>query len=125
MENLSISNAEWEVMNVLWHQSPMGTNAIVDALSHKDWTPQTVRTLITRLANKGALKFEKSGREHLYTPAITRDDRARHERGSFVKRVYNGAVTPMLVNFIEEENLSSEDVQLLRKMLDEKERESP
>ena len=122
MNNLSISNAEWEVMNVLWERSPLGTNAIVEALAHKDWTPQTIRTLITRLANKGALKFEKSGREYLYTPLISKEDRARHERGSFVKRVYNGAVTPMLVNFIEDETLSPEDLDLLRKMLDEKEK---
>lgn len=124
MNHPSISNAEWEVMNVLWQQSPLSANSIVAALAHKEWSPQTVRTLITRLVNKGALKFNKSGREHMYFPAVNRSERTRYERGSFVRRVYDGAVTPMLANFIEEEDLSPEDVQLLRKLLDDKERES-
>ncbi len=124
MNHPSISNAEWEIMNVLWQQSPLTANAIVAALAHKEWSPQTVRTLVTRLVNKRALEFQKSGRAHMYFPAIDRDDRIRHERGSFVRRVYDGAVTPMLANFIEDEDLSPEDLQLLRKLLDDKERES-
>lgn len=115
-----ISDAEWEVMKVVWERSPQTANEIVSGLDERNWSPATVRTLITRLVQKGALRFEKSGREYLYSPCVTREEGIRQERRSFMRRVYDGAAQPMLAGLLEEEELSIEDLEALRRMLNKK-----
>lgn len=120
MKNYRISEAEWEVMKALWEQSPRTANEVVEALSGQKWSAATIRTLIGRLTQKGAVRFGKSGREYLYEPLISREDAVRRERGSFLRRVYDGAVQPMVAGFLEDEKLSAEDLEALRRLLDEK-----
>ncbi len=115
-----ISDAEWEVMKVLWERAPQSANEIVEALAARQWSPATVRTLITRLVQKGALSFEKAGREYLYLPVVTREEGIRQERRSFLRRVYDGAVEPMLAGLLDEEDLSAEELEALHRLLDEK-----
>jgi BlaI family transcriptional regulator, penicillinase repressor len=117
-----ITDAEWEVMKVLWERAPQTANEIVIALDERKWSPATVRTLITRLVQKGALRFEKSGREYSYLPCVTREEGIRQERRSFMRRVYDGAAQPLLAGILEEEELSIEDLETLRRMLNEKRR---
>ncbi len=115
-----ISDAEWQVMKVLWERAPQTANEIVDGLDKRNWSPATVRTLISRLVQKGALRFEKSGREYLYIPCMTREEGIRQERRSFIRRVYDGAVQPMFASLLEEEDLSADELDALHRMLDEK-----
>ncbi len=115
-----ISDAEWEVMKVLWERAPQSANEIVEALAARQWSPATVRTLITRLVQKGALSFETAGREYLYLPVVTREEGIRQERRSFLRRVYDGAVEPMLAGLLDEEDLSAEELEALHRLLDEK-----
>ena len=59
-----ISEAEWEVMKVLWDASPITANQIVEILSKRTfWQRETIRTLINRLVRKKAIQFEKQGRQ--------------------------------------------------------------
>ena len=70
----SISDAEWEVMNVLWGDSPLMASEVVARLAgRKGWSPRTVKTLLGRLAAKHALEFEARGKRYLYRPAVTRE----------------------------------------------------
>lgn len=120
MKNYRISEAEWEVMKVLWEQSPRTANEVVETLKEQKWTAATIRTLIGRLTQKGVVRFQKSGREYLYEPLISRADAVKRERRSFLRRVYDGAVQPMVAGLLEDENLSSEDLEALRRLLNEK-----
>jgi BlaI family penicillinase repressor len=116
-----ISESEWLVMRVLWKTSPLTANEIVEKLSGKTkWKPKTIKTLITRLMNKGALQFEKEGRLYRYYPAVSKDECVRMERRSFVRRVYGGINRPMLAAFLEEAKLSAEDILELKKILEQK-----
>lgn len=117
-----ISEAEWEVMKVFWSkQEPSPANQIVAALAGKtDWKPKTVKTLINRLVNKGALGYEENGRTYHYYPLITEADCVKAESRSFLQRVYGGALKPMLVNFLQEEELSSEEIEELKRILEER-----
>lgn len=116
-----ISDAEWEVMKVLWGKSPMTANNVIQALEvHKDWNPKTVRTLLTRLVEKNALNYSQQGRIYSYYPLVNEDECVRYETQSFIKRIYGGALKPMLVNFLYDEKLSKEDIDELKKILDEK-----
>ena len=116
-----ISESEWLVMQVLWETNPLTANQIVEELAGKTkWKPKTIKTLITRLTNKGAIKFEKEGRLYRYYPAVIKDDCVRMERRSFVRRVYGGINKPMLASFLEDADLSANDIAELKKILEQK-----
>jgi BlaI family penicillinase repressor len=113
-----ISEAEWEVMKVLWDTSPATANDIVKRLSGKThWKRETIRTLINRLVQKKAVGFEKKGRQYHYFPLVTEAECIKAEARTFLKRLGGGLIEPMLVAFVEEENLSGEKIARLRRIL--------
>jgi len=119
-----ISESEWLVMRVLWSNGSLTANEVIKELSGKTkWKPKTIKTLITRLMKKGAVKFEKEGRKYRYYPAVSQAECVRMERRSFVRRVYGGTTKPMLAAFLEDAKLSAEDISELRKILEQKEGE--
>lgn len=116
-----ISDAEWQVMRLLWERAPQTTNEVVEALAGQTtWKPKTIMTLLTRLVKKGALAFEKKGRVYEYSPRVREEDCVRAESRSFLDRVYGGSLRPMLAHFLEETPLSKEEIEELRRILDEK-----
>lgn len=117
-----ISEAERQVMKVLWVRSPQAASDVVDALAAStDWSDKTIRTLLNRLVQKRALGYRKSGRAYLYYPLVEERQVIRAESKSFLKRVYGGALMPMLAAFLEDEPLSPEQIAELKRMLDQKE----
>ena len=119
----SISDAEWEVMTVLWSDSPLTASDVVDRVAQRnDWNPRTVKTLLNRLVSKGALGFEAEGKRYHYFPKVSRDACIRGKSRSFLASVFGGAVGPMLAHFINEESLSTEEIRELRKILERREK---
>ena len=116
-----ISEAEWEVMKVLWENSPRTANDIVEELTGRThWKRETIRTLVNRLVAKKALKFEKKGRQYHYSPRVGRAECVKAETESFVSRFGSGAIEPMLAAFVEEKELSAEKIARLKRILDRK-----
>ncbi len=116
-----ISESEWLVMRILWSKGPLTANEVVKELTGKTkWKPKTIKTLITRLMKKGAVKFKKEGRKYRYYPAVSEAECVRMERRSFVRRVYGGTTRPMLAAFLEDAKLSAEDISELKKILEQK-----
>ncbi|WP_434182199.1 BlaI/MecI/CopY family transcriptional regulator [Bacillus thuringiensis] len=117
-----ISEAELEVMKVLWSNSPQTANEVIETLEVKmDWKPKTIRTLINRLVQKEAVSYhQEKGRMYAYYPLVSEDSYLQVETKSFLSRFYGAAFKPLLVNFIKEEKLSSEDINELKRILDEK-----
>ncbi len=116
-----ISEAEWEVMKILWKASPRTANDIVKELTARTaWKRETIRTLINRLVGKKVLKFEKKGRQYHYSPRVSEAECIRAETESFVRRFGPGSIEPMLAAFVEEKELSAEKIARLRQLLDEK-----
>ena len=122
MEKLpKISESEWLVMRVLWSKSPLAAQEVFEQLdATTKWKPKTVKTLIDRLVKKGAVKYEKDGRRYLYYSAVGRDEYVTKERRSFVRRVYGGITKPMLAAFLEDAELSAEDIAELKDILEQK-----
>ena len=107
----AISDAEWDVMQVLWESSPLTANEVVDKVARRrGWNPRTVKTLLNRLVKKGALGFEQEGNRYRYFPLASRDACVRSESRSFLARVFGGAVGPMLAHFVSEAPLSPEEI---------------
>ena len=118
-----ISESEWRIMQVFWEESPMTANQIVDALADAThWSPRTVKSLINRLVKKHALGYEVEGRTYQYSPLVNEDACIRSEGQSFLQRVFGGALTPMLVHFIEDEPLTNEEIDELERLLQAKRR---
>jgi BlaI family penicillinase repressor len=116
-----ISEAEWEVMKVLWKRSPRTANDIVEELTGKTpWKRETIRTLINRLAGKKVIKFEKKGRQYHYAPRVTEAECLRAESDSFFRRFGPSSVEPMLAAFVQGGHLSAEKIAGLKRLLEEK-----
>jgi BlaI family penicillinase repressor len=116
-----ISDTEWQVMKVIWSNSPITANQVIEALEgNTNWKPKTVKTLLGRLVKKNALDFYKEGREYYYYHIVSEKECVRAESKSFLEKVYGGAFNVMLTNFLEEENLSTDEINELKKILDKK-----
>jgi len=125
-EKPEISDAEYQVMKVIWAADvPISTNEVVEKLETSTaWKPKTIHTLLSRLVKKGALQYEKSGRMFSYTPLVNESEILSRENDSFLKRFYDGALNAMVVNLLDQDKLSDDDIEQLRSILDERLSES-
>ena len=114
-----ISESEWEVMSVIWRDSPITAQRVIDSLGHASWSPKTIKTLLSRLVKKGILGFETEANRYLYFPLVDRDSAVREEASGFVDRVFGGDLRATLLHFAQKVDLSSEEVERLRGLLDE------
>lgn len=116
-----ISAAEWEVMKLLWKNSPLTSEKIIDSLTSKmNWSTQTVKTFITRLLKKEAIGFEKVGRTYNYYPLISENECIKAENQTFLQKVYDGALGMLFTKFLEEEVLSEKEIEELEQILKSK-----
>ncbi|MFF2480960.1 BlaI/MecI/CopY family transcriptional regulator [Paenibacillus sp. NPDC058071] len=117
----NITDAELEVMKLLWQKEPLSANEINLRLSEQmQWSYQTIKTFLNRLHKKNAIRFEKAGRNYLYYPLVSYEEYLKTENRSFLDRVYNGAVGTLFAKFLEEESLSDKDIEELQQLLEEK-----
>jgi len=117
----SISEAEYQVMKIVWKYAPISTNEVIEKLAKTSkWGPKTIQTMLLRLVKKGALTYSKDSRVFVYTPTVKIEEYRTHESKSFLNRFYDGALNSMVLNFLEQDQLSDKDIRELKKMLDEK-----
>ena len=113
-----ISNAEFEVLDVLWDDYPATSSDIVKRLNQKKpWHDKTVKTLLGRLVKKGVVDFDKAQRQYLYRPLIAREDYTKKEATSFVSRIFKGKVAPLVAGFANQNSLSQQDVDELKALI--------
>ncbi len=116
-----ISEAEFEVMKIVWNYAPVNTNEITEHLTRTtSWSPKTIQTLIKRLVNKGALSYEKQSRVFVYTPLVDMNEYIGQESSSFLNRFYDGNISKMLSAYIESDKLSENEIDTLRSLLNNK-----
>lgn len=116
-----ISDSEWEIMRIIWKTPNCTALEIIEHLKDSQkWKPKTVKTLISRLISKNIIGFEQSGREYKYYSILSEEECRKIENKSFLHRVYNGSLKSMLLNFIEEENLTKEEIEELKSFLNER-----
>ncbi|MCB2358186.1 BlaI/MecI/CopY family transcriptional regulator [Clostridium estertheticum] len=115
-----ISNAEWEIMKIIWKNSEISSINIIKELKDKsEWKPATVKSLINRLLNKNIIGFNKLGYEYLYYPLVSEDECIKLESFSFVNRVFNGSIKSMLLTFAQSDELSKLDIKDLKDILNQ------
>lgn len=108
-------------MEALWESSPQTASELTKTLRPTmNWAENTVRTLLTRLSDKGAVQTsENISGTRTYLPAVKREDCVRAEGESFMQRIFGGAAKPLLVHFAQNSKLTAKEVRELKKILDQ------
>jgi predicted transcriptional regulator len=121
LSGITISDAESQVMEVLWRASaPLLAEQVVAALSDTQrWQAVTVKTLLNRLLKKGAIAAQKDGRRFLYHAVLQRDEWVAQESEGLLQRLFGGRLAPLVAHFGSQRKLSPADIQELRKLIDE------
>ena len=117
---MDISEAESVVMEVLWARSPRASDEVIAELAEaQDWQEPTIRTLLNRLLNKGAIAAEREGRRYLYTPVLQRQAWVDAQSRGLLDRLFKGRVAPLVAHFSEQGKLSRKDIAELRRIIEE------
>ena len=113
-----ISEAEFEVMKVVWEYAPVNTNEVIERLTKKtDWKTKTIQTLLARLVKKGALSFTKDGRVFVYTPAVEKSNYLKTQGRSFLNRFYEGDLNSLVLSMIEAGDQTAEELNALYEII--------
>jgi BlaI family transcriptional regulator, penicillinase repressor len=122
-DSTSISEAESQVMEVLWQTSPASTDSIAQALQgQRDWQLATVKTLLNRLLNKGAISAQKDGRRYLYSALLSREAWLKSQSLGLLDRLFDGRLAPLVAHFSAQRSLSAADLAALKQLIQEQER---
>lgn len=117
VDKINISEAELEIMKVLWRSDePVTAQYVSDTLKNKDWKYSTIATLCGRMVVKGTITYERRGRFYYYTPTITENEYKAFKTKNFISKLYNGSVKNLVVSLFENKQMSDEDIQDIKEM---------
>ena len=118
---MRISDAELEVMEVLWASADQltATEVAERIPDERGWSLATVKTMLSRLCAKGAIRFAEEGRRYLYSPAIERDSYVGRESRRFVDQLFGGRLSPLVARLAEEDALDDDDIAAIERILKE------
>ena len=120
MDTTPISDAEAMVMEVLWTSSPRSAEDVIAALApDTGWAEPTIKTLLNRLLNKGAVSALKDGRRYLYSPVLRRESWVQAQSEGLLSRLFGGRVAPLVAHFSERGQLSAADIAELKRLVSE------
>lgn len=117
-----ITDAELEIMNVLWEKSPITLNEIVESLSKEEMkNKNTIKTLLYRLIEKESVisKTTLNQKGNLFEPAISQKQYQRRANENFLQKLYHGSTNKLLLNFVEEKKISKKDLQELLDLIED------
>jgi BlaI family penicillinase repressor len=120
-KEVNITEAEWKVMEFLW-KNPLSTMSdIRAALEPSGWNSSTIKTLVTRLVQKGAVETDGKTRNSKYFAVVTEEECKTRETRNFLDRIYNGSVKMMVSNLVKDSRLSKSDAEELMNLIDKME----
>ncbi len=120
---MKLTEAEWQIMNVLWERYPATARGIAERLPQEvSWAYTTIKTLLTRLVGKGAVRESKKGNTSIYEPLLTRKNARRNAIKILANQAFDGAFGPLMHFMLENQKLTptqkQELVQSLKKDTD-------
>jgi predicted transcriptional regulator len=115
---MRISGAESQIMEALWRRGPLTADGIIAEVGEAHgWAPGTVKTLVTRLLRKKAIEGRREAAGYLYHPLVSRDAYVQSESRGLVDRLFGGEVAPLVAHFAEHRELTSKDIEVLKKLI--------
>ena len=118
-----ITDAELEIMQVLWNNEECDLNSIIEELNGETVKNRnTVKTLLRRLILKGSVESRKMNlKDTVYVPKVEKEKFLSDQNDSFLKKLYNGKTGNLLLNFVENKKVSKEELQKLIDILESEE----
>jgi predicted transcriptional regulator len=117
---MHITAAESQIMDALWRRGPLPVDALIEDVAEREsWGGATVKTLINRLLKKKAIRSERIEGKVRYAPVLQRADYVQGESQSLLDRLFEGRLTPLVAHFAEHRKLKPDEVERLRKLLEE------
>ena len=118
---VQISDSEWDVMEPVWQAGACTAADVIKQLrSTHDWNHSTIRTLLARLVEKGALAYDVDGSRYIYRAAVSRERCVRQEGRSFLDKVFGGDVGALLAHFVADSSLGPDQIEQLHQLLAQK-----
>lgn len=112
-------DSELKVMEPLWDDGPQTAGALAKLLAERvGWNRNTTYTVIKKLIDKGAVARTDPG--FLCTPLWSREEVRRSETGSLIDRLFGGSRAQFLSAFLDEQDLTPEEILRLRELIDKK-----
>ncbi len=122
--NVSISDSEWIVLEILWKENHLSADEVVERIpSLINWKPNTVKTLINRLVKKNVVGFNKVGRCFIFYPLVKQEDCLRTKNRSILKTLYGGVIRNLFAAFVDEFVMNENEITEIRELLEKKEQE--
>jgi len=113
-----ISDAEHAVMEVLWDESPLTAQDVAERIPpSRDWSANTVKTLLGRLLAKAVIAHEEDGRRYRYRPLVQREDYVAGESRKMMDRLFGGRLTPLVAHLAERDALTAQDIAEIEALL--------
>ena len=117
---MRLTDAEWQIMNCLWEKHPATARGIAGRLPPEvKWAYTTIRTLLARLVDKGAVREYKEGNTSLYEPLLSRENAQRSALKTLVKQAFDGAYGPLMHFLVNDPDLTPKQRQALAEALQE------
>lgn len=122
---MRLNDTEWSIMNVVWEHAPVSARDVLERLEPETgWAYSTVKTMLARLVEKGAVSERKRANTSLYEPLIERSNTRKEALRSLVDRAFEGTFGSLVHHLVAEEKLSKRDRQRLAELLNEVEPEA-
>jgi BlaI family transcriptional regulator, penicillinase repressor len=116
------SDAEWKVLNALWRGHPASARELLTRVAREGWAYTTLKTMLSRMQEKGFVRVQMRGQTSWYEPALERHAAQRNAVRRLVERVFEGASGPLLAHLAEQERMSAAERRKLEGWIAEVER---
>lgn len=123
-ESISLNNSEWSIMEELWQSQPRTLMQLVHEMKEKqDWSKSTTNTVIRRMQEKGYIRYKEGEKARLYFTDLKREEVVLKETKTFLKRTFGGSLGMLVNTFVENDQLTGEDMEELRQILHKAEKD--
>ena len=117
---MRLTDSEWKIADCLWENESMTITELTRELDPETgWSKNTIITLLKRMVDKGAVTFIQDDRVKRFCPAVDRAEVELEETTTFLDKVYKGNVGLMISNLIGSKQLTDEQLEELRRIIEE------
>ena len=117
-EGVTFTDRELDIMSALWARGSGTVSEVRDALP--DAPSYTgVLKLLQILEEKGLVRHEQEGRAYRYFPVVAQEDAGGHALRRVVDRIFHGSAELAMARLVSDHDLSREELDRLRRILDE------
>lgn len=117
-EDISLTPAEWNVMECLWESKPRTGREATEYLSGRiGWSRSTTLTLLRRMTKKGIINCVKINGINAYLPLVKREDAVIRETKDFLNRIYKGSISMMMSTITKKQELTKQEINELYEIL--------